>query len=138
VFPACFFFTAVPWPPRLEQPITSTLMRWVAMATTESLHWLGVEAQASGGAIALRTGLVGITEACSGIRSLQAGIMFGLAMGEWFLLTVPRRIALLGIAVVLAMATNFSLLRFRPNTMALSRSIKYTIGSETSPLPRWF
>ena len=25
---------------------------------------------------------VGITEACSGMRSLQAGIMFGLAMGE--------------------------------------------------------
>jgi exosortase len=108
IFPVSFFFTAVPWPPRIEQPITSTLMRWVAMATTESLHWLGVEAQASGGAIALRTGLVGITEACSGIRSLQAGIMFGFAMGEWFLLTVPRRIVLLGIAIALAMATNFS------------------------------
>jgi exosortase/archaeosortase family protein len=32
--------------------------------------------------------------------------MFGLAMGEWFLLRPPRRIALLLIAVALALATN--------------------------------
>ena len=105
-FPVLFFLTAVPWPPRLEQPITSTLMQWVASATTELLHWLSIQAQASGGAIALNDGIVGITEACSGIRSLQAGIMFGLAMGEWFVLTTARRIALVGMAVVFAFATN--------------------------------
>jgi exosortase len=106
LFPILFFFTAVPWPARIEQPIVSSLMRWVAMATTELLHWLGVEAQTSGGAIALRTGLVGISEACSGVRSLQAGIMFGLAMGEWFLLRPARRVILLLLAVVLALASN--------------------------------
>src|SRR5262249_50913186 len=58
------------------------------------------------GAITLRNGVVGVTEACSGIRSLQAGIMFGLAMGEWFLLPTLRRIALLAIAVALALCTN--------------------------------
>jgi exosortase len=105
-FPVLFFLTAVPWPPRLEQPITSALMRWVAAVTTELLHWLGIEAQSAGGAIALRSGLVGITEACSGIRSLQAGVMFGLAMGEWFLLRPARRVALLCIAILLALATN--------------------------------
>ena len=72
IFPVLFFLTAVPWPPRFEQPITSALMGWVAAATAELLHWLGIEAQTSGAAIALRSGLVGITEACSGIRSLQA------------------------------------------------------------------
>lgn len=106
LFPVLFFLTAVPWPPRLEQPIVSNLMRWVAEATTELLHWLGVEAQTSGAAIALRTGLVGISEACSGVRSLQAGIMFGLAMGEWFLLRWTRRAILLAAAIVLALATN--------------------------------
>jgi exosortase len=106
IFPVLFFLTAVPWPPRLEQPITSTLMRWVAVTTAEVLHWVGIEAQTSGAAIALRSGLVGITEACSGVRSLQAGIMFGLAMGEWFLLRPARRVALLLIAIVLALATN--------------------------------
>ena len=114
LFPVLFFLTAVPWPPRLEQPITSTLMRWVAGATAEILHWLGVEAQTSGGAIALRAGLVGITEACSGIRSLQAGIMFGLAVGEWFRLRPMRRVWLLALAIVFAFLTNLS------RTVALS------------------
>jgi exosortase len=114
IFPVLFFLTAVPWPPRFEQPITSTLMGWVAAGTAELLHWLGIEAQTSGAAIALRSGLVGITEACSGIRSLQAGIMFGLAMGEWFLLRPARRIVLLLLAIVLALTTNLA------RTLALS------------------
>ena len=106
IFPVLFFFTAVPWPARIEQPITSTLMHGVAIATVELLHWSGVAAQTSGGAIALTTGLVGITEACSGVRSLQAGIMFGLAVGEWFLLRPIRRAILLALAVALALLTN--------------------------------
>jgi exosortase len=114
-FPVLFFLTSVPWPPRFEQPLTGALMRGVATATTEVLHWLGVEAQSSGGAIALQSGLVGITEACSGIRSLQAGIMFGLAMGEWFLLRPARRVALVLIAIGLALLTNLA----RTLTLAL-------------------
>ena len=106
LFPILFFLTAVPWPPRFEQPITAGLMQVVAAATTGLLHWFGIPAQTAGGAITLRTGVVGITEACSGMRSLQAGIMFGLAMGEWFLLRPLRRIALLLIAVALALTTN--------------------------------
>src|SRR5207245_10533355 len=114
LFPVLFFLTAVPWPPRFEQPIVSSLMRWVADTTTELLRWLGIEAQTSGAAIALRSGLVGISQACSGIRSLQAGIMFGLAMGEWFLLRPVRRVVLLLLAIVLALATNLA------RTLALS------------------
>lgn len=114
LFPVLFFLTAVPWPPRFEQPIVSHLMTWVALATTELLHWFGIEAQTSGAAIALRGGLVGISEACSGVRSLQAGIMFGLAMGEWFLLRPWRRVILLLIAVAFALITNLA------RTLALS------------------
>jgi exosortase len=106
LFPILFFLTAVPWPPRFEQPIAAGLMQAVAATTTTLLHWFGIPAQTTGGAITLRTGVVGITEACSGMRSLQAGIMFGLAMGEWFLLRPFRRIALLLIAIALALTTN--------------------------------
>jgi exosortase len=106
LFPILFFLTAVPWPPRFEQPITAGLMNAVAAATTALLHLGGIPAQTTGGAITLRNGIVGITEACSGIRSLQSGIMFGLAMGEWFLLRPFKRIALLAIAIVLALGTN--------------------------------
>jgi exosortase len=106
LFPILFFLTAVPWPPRFEQPITMGLMQVVAAATTGLLHWFGIPAQTAGGAIMLRTGVVGITEACSGMRSLQAGIMFGFAMGEWFLLRPLRRVALLLIAIALALCAN--------------------------------
>jgi exosortase len=114
IFPILFFLSAVPWPPRFEQPLTAALMRGVAEGTTEILHWLGIEAIASGGAIAMHSGLVGITEACSGVRSLQAGIMFGLAMGEWFLLRPARRVILLLAAIALALVTNLG------RTLALS------------------
>ena len=106
LFPILFFLVAVPWPPRFEQPITAALMQLVAAATTGLLHSFGIPAQTAGGAITLRNGVVGVTEACSGIRSLQTGIMFGLAMGEWFLLPTLRRIALLFIAIALALCTN--------------------------------
>src|SRR5438477_10356716 len=106
LFPILFFLTAVPWPPRFEQPITAGLMQAVAAATTALLHWFGIPAQTTGGAIALRTGVVGITEACSGMRSLQAGVMCGVPMGDWFLLRPLRRIALLFVAIALALATN--------------------------------
>src|SRR4029077_761340 len=115
LFPILFFLTAVPWPPRFELPITAGLMQAVAAATTGLLHWFGIPAQTAGGAITLRTGVVGITEACSGMRSLQAGIMFGLAMGEWFLLRPMRRVVLLGIAILLALGTNLA----RTLTLAL-------------------
>src|SRR3984893_10400187 len=106
LFPVFFFLTAVPCPPRFKQPIVSSLIRWVAQATTELLHWFGIEAQTSAGSIALHSGLVGISEACSGVRSLQAGIMFGLAMGEWFLLRPARRVILLFVAVALSLVSN--------------------------------
>lgn len=127
LFPLLFFLTAVPWPPRIEVPVTASLIQMVAAVTTEILHWLGIEAEAVGGAIAMRTGMVGITEACSGIRSLQSGIMFGLAMGEWFLLRPLRRIWLLAIAIGLAVITNLartlilSLLAERDGTAAVER-----------------
>src|SRR6476620_5350295 len=106
LFPILFFLTAVPRPPRFEQPITAGLMQAAAAATTGLLHWFGIPVQTAGGAIALRTGVVGITEACTGMRSLQAGIMFGLAIDEWFLLRPLRRIVLLLVAIALALCTN--------------------------------
>ncbi len=108
LFPLLFFFVAAPWPPRFEQPTTIGLMQIVAGATAGLLRLLGFSANVAGGAILLPTGAVGITEACSGIRSLQTGVMFGLAMGEWFLLRPWRRLFLLAVAVILAVITNLA------------------------------
>src|SRR5437588_12560996 len=39
LFPILFFLTAVPWPPRFEQPITAGLMQAVGGATAGLLDW---------------------------------------------------------------------------------------------------
>ena len=73
-----FFFVAVPWPTPLETAVTQGLMRLNVGVTVEILHLLGIPALQRGNVVELATGLLGIEEACSGIRSLQATFMISL------------------------------------------------------------
>ena len=76
-FPVAFFFVAVPWPTAVEVPIIQGLMRMVADFAAETAMLLGIPAQVEGNLIRVSTGLVGVNEACSGIRSLQTSLMIG-------------------------------------------------------------
>jgi exosortase len=91
VFPVCFFLVAVPWPSGLEGLLTQSLMRFNTATTVELLGAFGVPAIRHGNVIEIATGSVGIDEACSGIRSLQATLMISLFLGEFYALTVWRR-----------------------------------------------
>ena len=71
-FPIGYFLVAVPWPTLLEGPVVQGLMRMVVVCTVELLGVLGVPALAHGNLVQVSTGVVGIAEACSGIRSFQA------------------------------------------------------------------
>lgn len=106
IFPTCFLLISAPWLSVIEQPLVAGLAQRVSGAITEILHWLGFIAQREGTVISMKPGRVGIDEACSGIRSLQSGIMYGVAIGELFLLTVPRRWAMVFIAFIGALALN--------------------------------
>ena len=106
-FPICFIFVAVPWISAIEQPIVQGLMRLAAMVATEAITLCGVPAQLEGSLIRVDTGLVGVNEACSGVRSLQTSLMIGLLFGELKRLTVAKRFALVLGAVVIAMLANF-------------------------------
>ena len=106
-FPVAFFFVAVPWPTAVEVPIIQGLMRMVAGFAAETAMLLGIPAQVEGNLIRVSTGLVGVNEACSGIRSLQTSLMIGLLFGELKRLSVLRRIALVIGAVIIAVFTNF-------------------------------
>jgi exosortase/archaeosortase family protein len=68
---------------------------------------LGIPAQVEGNLIRVSTGLVGVNEACSGIRSLQTSLMIGLLFGELKRLSVSRRVALVAGAVAIALFANF-------------------------------
>jgi exosortase len=107
VFPVAFIFVAVPWPTALETPVIQGLMRVVAHVAAETAMLLGTPAQVEGNLIRVSNGLVGVNEACSGIRSLQTSLMIGLLFGEVKRLPVLRRVALVTGAVAIALFANF-------------------------------
>ncbi len=106
-FPVAFIFIAVPWPRALETPVIQGLMRIVAHVAAETAMLLGTPAQVEGNLIRVSNGLVGVNEACSGIRSLQTSLMIGLLFGEVKRLSVLRRLALVACAAVIALLANF-------------------------------
>lgn len=112
-FPIAFFLTAVAWPKRYETPVTIGLQKFVAAVIVEVLHMMGIFAEPHGTTIYTRNGPVGIAEACSGIRSLQASLMISLAIGELFFLRLGRRVALValcaGVAAVLNLGRTLAL-----------------------------
>lgn len=94
-FPFCFLLVAVPWPVQLENAIVQAMMRSVASGAVEIAGWFGIGAYQLGNIIQLRNGFVGVDEACSGVKTLQAGIMVALVLGELLHLRRARRFGLL-------------------------------------------
>src|SRR6266852_6951137 len=106
-FPIAFFFVAVPWVTPIEVPVIQGLMRVVAAVAAETVTLFGIPTQLEGNLIRVSNGLVGVNEACSGVRSLQTSLMIGLLFGELKRLSVLRRLALVLCAVVIALLANF-------------------------------
>jgi len=103
LFPICFILTAVPWPHRLEVSIVQNLTRYVGAAAAECANWMGIAALPKGNLIQLTNGYVGIAEACSGIRSLQAILMVSLVIGELLRYSALKRglFIFLGLAIAI-------------------------------------
>jgi exosortase len=106
-FPVAFIFVAVPWVTPIEGPIIQGLMRLVAGFAAETITLLGIPAQLEGNLIRVTNGLVGVNEACSGVRSLQTSLMIGLLFGELKRLSISHRVLLVIGAVAIALGTNF-------------------------------
>jgi exosortase len=106
VFPVAFFLIAVPWPSPIETPIIQGLSRMNSALVVAVLGIIGVPAIQHGNVIEVSTGVVGINDACSGIRSLQSSLMISLFLGEFFRLGWRRRLLLVPISIGLAMALN--------------------------------
>jgi exosortase len=105
-FPIAFILVAVAWPWRIEKGLTQGLMSIVARLTVEALGWLGIPALQKGNLIELSTGVVGVDEACSGIRSFQSSVMAALVMGELYRLRTWTRLGLIGCGITLAFSFN--------------------------------
>ena len=127
-FPVCFPLAAVPWPVPFENMVVQAMMRAVAYVAVEISGWLGVGAYQLGNVIQLRNGFVGVDEACSGVKTLQAGIMVALVLGELLHLSWRRRIAL----VLLGCSWIFVCNVFRATTLVLVAA-----NSGLEALGRW-
>lgn len=118
LFPVCFFLLAIPWPRNAEEAVMGFLMEKNAIAALEILHWCGHEAVRRGHLITLPTGTLGVEEACSGVRSLQSGIMSAFFLGEIFRFSVFVRCGLVFSSVLIALFGNFA----RATTLSLIAS----------------
>jgi exosortase len=101
-----FMLVAVPWPVPLEQLFVQNLMRIVAAITVEVVGILGIPAVQQGNIIQISSGLVGVDEACSGVRSLQTALFVCLFLGELYRFAIARRILLLLLGFSTALLCN--------------------------------
>ena len=116
--PLLFMLIAIPWPMEWEQTIIQNLMRVVAFLTVEVLGWLGIPSLQHGNLIEVGAGTVGINEACSGIRSLQSGLMLSLFLGEMYRFTAARRSILVLASLVCVLGANVARTSFLTYTAA--------------------
>ena len=105
-FPVGFLLLALPWPSGPEQALVQGLQRGVAGLAAEGMNLLGIPAEQQGNLIRVRDQMVGVNEACSGIRSLQTVLMAALFLGELSRLSLARRAILLMGGVAVAMVAN--------------------------------
>lgn len=95
IFPVLFLLVAIPWPLRYEVPLIQRMSELNAGISARVASHLGTAAVRTGVIIETGSGPVGVDEACSGIRSLQASVMVGLFLGELFQFGFFRRVLLL-------------------------------------------
>jgi len=106
LFPICFILTAVPWPHRLEVAMVENLTKYVGASAAECANWMGIAALPIGSLIQLTNGYVGIAEACSGIRSLQAILMVSLVIGELLRYSAVKRGLIIAVGLAIAIICN--------------------------------
>lgn len=106
IFPYAFILIALPLPGFIHGPLVNGLQVLVSNMAAELLNLFGVPAIRTGSLIELPVGVVGIAEACSGIRSLQSTLMVALFISYMSLRKMSLRIILVGLGVAFAIFGN--------------------------------
>lgn len=106
LFPVLFFLVAIPWPTPIEAAVVRLFTGWNTVLTVEIMSLVGIPVLQHGNIIQTTGGLVGVDEACSGIRSFQACLMISIGFGELQRLSAFGRVVLASASVVLAFGLN--------------------------------
>lgn len=104
---ALVWWFVVPLPSGTLARFTLFLQDWITAGSVTAVHWFGFAAVRDGNIIRLANALVGVEEACSGIRSLTACLFAGVVLGGLMLQGIPRRLFTVVAAGALAVVTNF-------------------------------
>ena len=105
-FGILFLLVCVPWPSKPEIWLIQGLTALAAQITTFVLQATGVAAVCRGNVIELEVGILGVDEACSGIRSFQSSLLASLFLGEFYTMRAGWRIVLVVSGLAIAYGLN--------------------------------
>jgi exosortase/archaeosortase family protein len=107
VFPAVIWMISAPLVDAVENQLSLFLLRRVVQVVSTAFNMLGYPIVQEGSTLVLPNDeRVGVEDACSGIRSLTACLFTGAFLAAVFLDRWWKKVALIGAALVLAVATN--------------------------------
>ena len=123
LFPALIWLISAPLVSVLETKIRVFLLTQVTIVVFTLMDFLGFEIERQGNVLVLPKGVVGVEEACSGIRSLTACLFAGSFLASVYLSKFWKKFVLVFMAMVFAVLTNL----FRSGFLTLWA---YFYGSE--------
>lgn len=106
LFPALIWLISAPLVAVVETKIRVFLLTQVTVVIFSLFDFLGFAIERQGNILVLPEGVVGVEEACSGIRSLTACLFAGSFLAAVYLKPLWKKITLISMALILAVLTN--------------------------------
>ena len=106
LFPALIWLISAPLVSVVETKVRVFLLTQVTVVVFSFFDFLGLAIERQGNVLVLPKGVVGVEEACSGIRSLTACLFAGSFLAAVYLKPLWKKLTLLSMALVLAILTN--------------------------------
>jgi len=105
-FAILFLLISVPWPSTQEIWLIQSLTSMAAQITSVILQTFGIPAVCCGNVIELSVGILGVNEACSGIRSFQSSLLASLFLGEFYAMRAGWRVTMVVLGLIIAYGLN--------------------------------
>jgi exosortase len=104
-FPLILTFFMLPFPAVAVAPVHQVLREITAWGTAQLIPWLGIVVAREGTTLMIPSGIVLVSDACSGFSTFYAALTLALILA-YMATTLQRRIAIIVSAIVLAVACN--------------------------------
>lgn len=106
ILPMFFFLFSLPLPSLVLHYITDLLKSLISVTVVEILNILGIVAEPVGYTIVLTNGVLGVEEACSGLRSLQSSLMLAIFFGYLYFTNYVSIFIVLVYSIIIAVFIN--------------------------------